>query len=242
MYPVVKRVADILAALCLLLLLSPLFLLVAIALKIESPGAPVWYVSPRVGRGYRIFPFLKFRSMRPGADRLVGALQQQNAYANTAANSTAEKTTTRKGPLLMGDKGWMAEQALIAKRKQENEQPFFKVQDDPRITPVGKFIRNTSIDELPQLINVLRGDMSLVGNRPLPLYEAERMTTDSAVLRFDAPAGLTGYWQVTERGKKGVTAEGRQNLDVEYARRWSFFLDIWIMIKTTTVLLQRENV
>lgn len=242
MYPVVKRVADVLAASFLLVLLSPLFLLVAIALKIESPTAPVWYISQRVGRGYRVFPFLKFRSMRPGSDRLVAAMQQQNAYANTSADKPAEKTASRRGPLLMSDKGWVKEQALLAKRNQENEQPFFKVQDDPRITAVGKFIRNTSIDELPQLINVLRGDMSLVGNRPLPPYEAERMTTDGAVKRFDAPAGLTGYWQVIERGKSGVSAAGRQLLDVEYARRWSFFLDLWIMARTTKVLFQHENV
>lgn len=125
----------------------------------------------------------------------------------------------------------------------KNESAFFKIKDDPRITRVGKFLRNTSLDELPQLINVLKGEMSLVGNRPLPLYEAEKLTSDAAALRFLAPAGITGLWQVTKRGRKGEMSENeRIELDKEYARDHSFKKDIELIIKTFPALLQKENV
>ena len=126
--------------------------------------------------------------------------------------------------------------------KQEKAQPFLKITNDPRITRIGKFIRSSSIDELPQLINVLKGDMSLVGNRPLPVYEAEHLTTDEAIYRYAAPAGITGLWQVTERGKSGVSADNRKRLDVEYAQSYSFKLDLWILFKTPVAALQQENV
>jgi lipopolysaccharide/colanic/teichoic acid biosynthesis glycosyltransferase len=119
---------------------------------------------------------------------------------------------------------------------------FFKFKDDPRITKVGKFLRNTSLDEIPQLINILRGEMSLVGNRPLPLYEAEKLTTDQAALRFMAPAGVTGLWQVTKRGRGDMSEEERINLDKEYALNGSFINDVKLMIKTIPALLQNENV
>jgi lipopolysaccharide/colanic/teichoic acid biosynthesis glycosyltransferase len=119
---------------------------------------------------------------------------------------------------------------------------FFKFKDDPRITKVGKFLRNTSLDEIPQLINILRGEMSLVGNRPLPLYEAEKLTTDQAALRFMAPAGITGLWQVTKRGRGDMSEEERINLDKEYALNGSFINDVKLMIKTIPALLQNENV
>ena len=122
------------------------------------------------------------------------------------------------------------------------ESSFFKSKDDPRITRVGKFIRNTSIDELPQLFNVLRGEMSLVGNRPLPLYEAEKLTEDRYIQRFMAPAGITGYWQVTDRGKAAVSGEARKLKDVLYAQKRNFFFDIWILLKTPLAAIQKENV
>ncbi|MEO0334303.1 MAG: sugar transferase, partial [Bacteroidota bacterium] len=110
------------------------------------------------------------------------------------------------------------------------------------ITRVGKIIRNTSIDELPQLFNVLRGDMSLVGNRPLPLYEAEKLTSDDLAKRFMAPAGITGLWQVTERGKSNTSEESRKKLDIEYAEKYSFWLDMKILLKTPLAAFQQENV
>lgn len=120
---------------------------------------------------------------------------------------------------------------------------FFKFKNDPRITRVGSFIRNTSLDEIPQLINVLKGDMSLVGNRPLPLYEAEKLTNDQIAWRFLAPAGITGLWQVTKRGKAGeMSPEERIALDMEYAMKNSFWLDMKILFSTVPALLQKEQV
>ena len=118
-----------------------------------------------------------------------------------------------------------------------------KLENDPRITRVGRFIRKYSIDELPQLINILKGDMSVVGNRPLPLYEAERLTSDEYIDRFMAPAGLTGLWQVEKRGDSGsMSAEERKKLDIEYARDFSFGMDFRIILKTISAFVQKENV
>ena len=111
-----------------------------------------------------------------------------------------------------------------------------------RLIPGGAFLRQRSLDELPQLLNVFKGDMSLVGNRPLPVYEAEHLTTDEAIYRYAAPAGITGLWQVTERGKSGVSADSRKRLDVKYAQSYSFKLDLWILFKTPVAALQQENV
>jgi lipopolysaccharide/colanic/teichoic acid biosynthesis glycosyltransferase len=118
-----------------------------------------------------------------------------------------------------------------------------KFENDPRITRVGHVIRKYSIDELPQLINILKGDMSVVGNRPLPLYEAELLTEDESIDRFLAPSGLTGLWQVMKRGDSGaMSAEERKKLDVTYAENFSFWLDIKIILKTVTAFVQKENV
>ncbi len=119
---------------------------------------------------------------------------------------------------------------------------FFKIKDDPRITRFGSFLRNTSLDELPQLFNVLKGDMSLVGNRPLPLYEAEKLTQDQVAWRFLAPAGLTGLWQITKRGKHDMSPQERIQLDIDYAMNNSFLKDIEIILKTFPALLQKEKV
>lgn len=119
---------------------------------------------------------------------------------------------------------------------------FFKIKDDPRITKFGQFLRNTSLDEIPQLFNVLRGDMSLVGNRPLPLYEAEKLTKDQIAWRFLAPAGITGLWQITKRGKDNMSPDERIALDMEYAMKNSFWLDMKILLSTFPALLQKEKV
>ena len=115
--------------------------------------------------------------------------------------------------------------------------------NDARVTRVGRFIRATSLDELPQLFNILRGDMSIVGNRPLPLYEAERLTADDCIDRFIAPAGLTGLWQVEERGKGGdMSAEERKQLDIRYGQTYNFSLDMKIIFRTLTAFVQKDNV
>ncbi len=126
--------------------------------------------------------------------------------------------------------------------ENESGAKFLKIYNDPRVTKVGKFLRNTSLDELPQLLNVLKGDMSLVGNRPLPLYEASTLTTDESVERFMAPAGITGLWQVKKRSNFDMSAEERINLDISYARNNNFMYDIWIIAQTPGALFQKTNV
>ncbi len=240
-YNHLKRTFDILAALTALILLSPILIIVALIIKIESKG-PIFYKSKRVGQHYKVFDFYKFRSMRTDADKLLAKMQHLNQYENK--ESFEEKVNIQineiEGEMLFSDEGWVNEDTWLT--KQEKAQPFLKITNDPRITRIGKFIRSSSIDELPQLINVLKGDMSLVGNRPLPVYEAEHLTTDEAIYRYAAPAGITGLWQVTERGKSGVSADSRKRLDVEYAQSYSFKLDLWILFKTPVAALQQENV
>ena len=139
-----------------------------------------------------------------------------------------------------------AELAKLAHLNQYSENStdgvFFKIKDDPRITKFGQFLRNTSLDEIPQLFNVFRGDMSLVGNRPLPLYEAEKLTKDQIAWRFLAPAGITGLWQITKRGKDNMSPDERIALDMEYAMKNSFWLDMKILLSTFPALLQKEKV
>jgi len=145
--------------------------------------------------------------------------------------------------MLVGDDYVVAESDYAKEKKEEIESAFVKIENDPRVTKVGKFIRKYSIDELPQLFNILKGDMSIVGNRPLPLYEAEKLTADKSIDRFMAPAGLTGLWQVEERGKGGMmSAEERKQLDIEYGRNYSFKLDMQIIFRTLTAFVQKDNV
>ncbi|MBB4601023.1 lipopolysaccharide/colanic/teichoic acid biosynthesis glycosyltransferase [Hymenobacter luteus] len=249
--PVAKRLFDIVFSSLILLALLPLFLVVALLIKLESKG-PVLYYSYRVGTGYRKFRFWKFRSMRPDADQLLASMKNQNQYQA----ASPEDAAVEPGICACGHEGGACQSHLIDQhgnlicekhyyqtKKAREEATFIKIANDPRITRIGMFIRNTSIDELPQLFNVLRGDMSLVGNRPLPLYEAEKLTTDQFATRFLAPAGITGLWQVSKRGKGGdMSAEERKALDVEYATNYSFRKDLQILLKTFPALLQKENV
>ncbi len=236
---VAKRLFDIIVSLTLLLLFTPLFLLVALAIRLESKGK-VFYFQPRVGQNYQIFKFFKFRSMRVNADKMVTQLQNVNPYQQPEETPVEAQQPTDDVMLLDND-GLVPENEFLIKKSIEDEKAFFKVHNDPRITKVGHFIRKTSIDELPQLVNVLLGDMSIVGNRPLPLYEAEKLTSDEWATRFLAPAGITGLWQVTERGKKDVSADSRKRLDIEYATKSSFWTDMWILLKTPMAAIQQEN-
>ena len=255
--PHMKRLFDIVVSGVALITLSPVFLIVALLIRLESKGK-VFYFSKRVGTGYNVFKFYKFRSMRTGADSMLKDLKHLNQYTANKPTSEIDNQTFDLKTYLCDDcksKGisclvpismegiQICEKSYINKRKSEAGSTFIKIENDPRITKVGRFIRNTSIDELPQLWNVLIGDMSIVGNRPLPLYEAEKITTDQFSMRFIAPAGITGLWQVTKRGKGGpMSEEERMELDNEYAKSYSFWNDIKLILKTIPALFQKENV
>jgi lipopolysaccharide/colanic/teichoic acid biosynthesis glycosyltransferase len=246
-YPIIKRFFDCLVAAIALLVLSPLLILVAIAIKLESKG-PVLYRAKRAGQHYRIFDMLKFRTMQVDADQNMQLMTKLNQYAAENPNFGQDmeecpfcKMVSRTcSPLLHGDNITICENFYYLKRGKN--KAFYKIHNDPRVTCLGKFLRRTSIDELPQLINILKGEMSLIGNRPLPLYEAEKLTSDFAIERFNAPAGLAGLWQVVQRGKSRVTEKERINLDMEYSRTWSFKTDMHIFWKTFPALLAKENV
>ncbi|MBN2669362.1 MAG: sugar transferase [Bacteroidales bacterium] len=244
--PFAKRIFDIVFALFALLMLSPIFLLVIILLKLESKG-PFFYSSKRVGMGYEIFDFYKFRSMYVDADKRLKDLAHLNQYNKEdipiISEKSPEKTYADNGEtMLISDNEMISESDYILKQRNKKEKAFIKIQNDPRITKVGRFIRKTSIDELPQLVNVLKGDMSIVGNRPIPLYEAEVLTSDQYSERFLAPAGITGLWQVTKRGKSDMSNEERKQLDNTYARTYTFWGDIVLLIRTAKALLQTEDV
>ncbi|MDA3943865.1 MAG: sugar transferase [Bacteroidetes bacterium] len=249
--PLDKRLFDIAVSFFALLLLSPLLIIVMLAIRIESKGR-VFYTSKRVGTGYRIFDFYKLRSMRIGADAALKDLKHLNQYEAESKKTQTVEDCPRCSALpegeycsevLFSEGKKICEYWYFESKKQNIASTFIKIKDDPRVTKVGKFIRNTSIDELPQLINVLKGDMSIVGNRPLPLYEAEMLTSDDWSERFMGPAGITGLWQVEKRGKKGnMSEEERKALDNQYARSYSFWGDIKLILKTVPALFQKENV
>ncbi|MEO3406857.1 sugar transferase [Mucilaginibacter sp. CAU 1740] len=207
--PAGKRFIDLVISGGMLFFLSPVMLVVAIMIKLDSKG-PVFYKSKRVGTGYKVFDFYKFRSMRTDADQLLAKLSQEN---NQYAAEGGEKTAA-----------------------------FVKIKNDPRITKLGNFLRNSSLDELPQLYNILRGDMSVVGNRPLPIYEAEMLTSNEWSMRFLGPAGLTGLWQISKRGKEDMSERERKKLDNFYAQKYSVWLDLKIIVGTVPALFQKEKV
>jgi Sugar transferases involved in lipopolysaccharide synthesis len=145
--------------------------------------------------------------------------------------------------LYYSDDDVISEEDFIRDKKSKQKNNFLKFENDPRITKMGHFIRKFSIDELPQLVNIIRGDMSIVGNRPLPMYEAEQLTTDQYIDRFIGPAGLTGLWQVQKRGDSGkLSPEERKQLDIFYSSNYNFWMDIKIIFKTLTAFVQKENV
>lgn len=266
--PIWKRLFDIFFSLLGIIILSPVFIITAIAIRLESKG-PIVYKSKRVGTNYTIFDFLKFRSMYVDAEQRLKevAKEEGNQYAEQNKDPEDQKAVitaplgaeaemmmmdmgmesdmmiSDEEVMLVGDDYVVAESDFNKEKEEEINNAFVKIENDPRVTKVGRFIRKTSIDELPQLFNILRGDMSIVGNRPLPLYEAEKLTADASIDRFMAPAGLTGLWQVEERGKGGtMSAEERKQLDITYGRTYSFMLDMKIIFRTFTGFMQKENV
>jgi lipopolysaccharide/colanic/teichoic acid biosynthesis glycosyltransferase len=191
--PLWKRIIDVLAAATGLIVLSPFFAVVSIAVMLDSPGGP-FFRQIRVGRGGETFVCWKFRSMHQGADKFLDQLQIHN-QAN----------------------------GLI-----------FKMKDDPRRTRVGKFLRKTSIDELPQLINVFRGEMSLVGPRP-PLVPEVLRYNDVELQRLACVPGITGLWQVTLRGRHEFA--DMVELDTRYSSSITFWHDVQILLRTVPTVL-----
>jgi lipopolysaccharide/colanic/teichoic acid biosynthesis glycosyltransferase len=192
-YLAAKRVLDVIGAIVLLVLVSPVMVLAAAAVKLASRG-PVFFAQERAGKDGEPFVMYKFRTMRVGAEDDVDFLRHRN-YQNG---------------------------------------PVFKLPEDPRLTSVGKFLRRSSIDELPQLFNVLRGDMSLVGPRPLWLPEAQR-TTGAAKLRTLVRPGLTCLWQIS--GRSELSYEQWILLDLYYLRSRSLLLDMLIIAQTVPAVL-----
>lgn len=250
--PLAKRIFDIVFASMALLVASPILLLTIIAIRLESKGK-VYYISKRVGTGYRVFDFYKLRSMYSDADKRLRELAHLNQYSE--AEETQEEEDEKEqikrmekeqgsiAPTLIYKDGTpMSEEVYQELKRTQQAGTFVKFKNDPRITRVGNIIRKTSIDELPQLINVIKGDMSIVGNRPLPLYEAEQLTSDDWGQRFLAPAGITGLWQVEKRGQSSMSEEERKSLDNKYAQNFSFWNDIRLILKTIPALFQKENV
>ena len=234
--PLWKRTFDIFFSGMVILCLSPLLIFTALAIRLESKG-PIIYKSKRVGSNYQIFDFLKFRSMYTDADKHLKDFNALNQYQQEDEDIWGEELepdineeADEEEILLISDDFVISEEDYINKKSKEKSNAFVKLENDPRITKIGRIIRKYSIDELPQLINILKGDMSIVGNRPLPLYEAELLTSDEHIDRFMGPAGLTGLWQE------------RKQLDITYAKTFSFWLDIKIILKTVTAFIQKENV
>lgn len=257
--PTSKRIFDVVLASGALIALSPLLLLVVIAIRLESKGK-VYYTSRRVGR--EPFDFYKLRSMRVGADADLAKLaKDKNQYASASKQSEIDfETPCPRCSELKGDNRCstlihigshsICEYWFSVQKKEidKSKSAFIKIVNDPRITKVGKIIRNTSIDELPQLLNVIKGDMSIVGNRPLPVYEAEQLTKGDMSRRFLAPAGITGLWQVELRGKGGDMSEDeRKRLDNVYSdhfigRNYSFWYDFKLILRTFKALFQKDTV
>lgn len=246
-----KRIFDIVFSAVALIVLFPVFLIIAIAIRLESKG-PIIYKSKRVGSNYTIFDFLKFRSMYSDADKHLKELASQNQYMEEkelpvqACEFTEEELNNiligNNGTIIVSDDFIIPESDVSAPKNSGGTCAFIKIEHDPRVTKVGHFLRKFSLDELPQFINILRGDMSVVGNRPLPLYEAELLTNDDSIDRFMAPAGLTGLWQVEKRGDSGkLSAQERKELDIRYGKEFSFWYDIKILFRTLTAFVQKGD-
>ena len=207
-FVLLKRCFDILGSIVGILLLSPVMLITALAIKIDSPGAAI-FKQIRLGRKGRPFVFYKFRSMYCKADDKI----HRDYVTKLIKGNGAE--------INQGDA----------------DNPLYKIKRDPRVTKVGKFIRNTSIDELPQLFNVLKGDMSLVGPRPPLPYEVERYKPWHLRRVLEKRPGITGLWQV--EGRSRTSFDDMVRLDVQYIRNWSFLLDLKILVKTVKVVIFR---
>lgn len=205
-----KRAIDIAGSLAALLILSPVFAVIAIAIKLTSKG-PVLFRQGRVGQHGEVFQLLKFRSMRTDSDQRVHR-EFVNEFIRGSVNTSP---SDKKVPTV------------------------YKITDDPRVTRLGALIRRTSLDELPQFWNVLRGDMSLVGPRPPIPYELESYRTWHKRRIFEVKPGITGLWQV--HGRSRTTFDEMVRLDLRYARTWSLLLDLKILIQTPRAIFTGQG-
>lgn len=208
-YKFTKRIIDLVGAIVLLVLFSPVVLITAILIKLSSPGSVLADTPKRVGLNGKLFHPYKFRSMILNAHKLL-------------------RTDPR-----------------FKKLYQEYKKASYKLHEDPRITPIGKYIRKHSIDEVPQLVNVLRGEMSIVGPRPYypdELDEQLKKYPDKKKLLKDVLSvkpGITGYWQVT--GRSGVNFDKRIEMDAYYAKKKSIWLDILVLLKTPWAMISGKG-
>ena len=196
-YHICKRIMDVVCSAAALAVLSPIFLAVAVATKLEDKG-PVIFTQNRTGKDGKVFRMYKFRSMYVDAEK-------------------------RRSELLA---------------RNEADGPLFKIADDPRVTKVGRFIRRTSIDELPQLVNILKGEMSIVGPRPLVTYE-QNQCTEYQAQRLLVKPGLTCIWQVS--GRSDTSFDELIEMDLEYIRNQSLWLDIKLILKTVVVVFTHKG-
>ncbi|MBN2638605.1 MAG: sugar transferase [Bacteroidales bacterium] len=245
-----KRLFDLLFSFFALLFFSPLMIIIFIAIKLESKG-PALYCQKRVGSGYKIFVLYKFRTMYENSEQQLPKLSQMNAYLKSLREEgepvSLDECLDCKAqgkpcsPVLHIDGVEICENHYLRlKRGQVLQKVFFKAENDPRVTRVGRFLRQYHLDEIPQFLNVLKGDMSVVGNRPLPMYEAEFLTIDEWSYRFLAPAGITGLWQV--RASEIHRPEERIALDNQYALTRGFWTDLRILFKTIITFFRFQKV
>ena len=235
-----KRAFDLTIAVLGLLVLWPLMLIISIVIMIESPGGPV-YSSSRIGRHFRRVRIYKFRTMRKNADNEIGTMQSDNSYLDiNEALKSMDDPEGAPATYLYSDTYRVNEYNYIVESSKAASCSFIKFDCDPRITKFGKFLRKTSLDELPQLFNIIKGDMSFVGNRPLSINEAELLTTDEWGRRFEASAGITGLWQ-TRPNKDSMSSVERASLDNEYALKESIPYDIKLCFSTILTILRGGN-
>lgn len=221
------------------IVLLPVMLVVSVAIFIELRQIPV-YTSVRVGKNWKKFKIYKFRTMKKGSDRLLANLHSMNTYLRLEGHTIEDKVTFHSNDYLYADNYKVREDTYLSERHKCFEGCFIKIENDPRITKLGKFLRKTSLDEIPQLINIIKGDMCIVGNRPLSTDEAELLTTDDDGLRFKANAGLTGLWQTDPR-KDDMPPSERIRLDNLYAEKESLSYDIKLIFATVKKVIQGSN-